>query len=54
MAETTKPSPTQKHSPSEGPRPLTVEEIESLRQSKRDCHEQSKKQFADIKKLSDS
>jgi len=43
MAVITKPSKTQKPSLSDGPRPLTKQEIESLRQDAKETHEWAQK-----------
>jgi hypothetical protein len=51
MTVNTKTSPTLKSSPSEGPRPLTKQEIESLRQDKRECHQLAQKLLKNLKPL---
>jgi len=45
MAVITKPSRTRKLSLSDGPRPLTRREIESLRQDARETHEWAQKEL---------
>ena len=43
MTETLKRSQTQKRPPSEGPRPLTKQEIESLRRDRQEGHQWAQK-----------
>ena len=45
MTETAKPSRNLKPAPSEGPRPLTKQEIESLRQDAKEGHQWYQKAF---------
>ena len=49
MMETTKPLPTLKSSPSDGSRPLTKQEIESLRQNKQETHQWAQKELQKMK-----
>ena len=51
MKEITNASPVRKPLPSDGPRPLTKQEIESLRQDAREGHEIAKTLLADVKPL---
>jgi len=49
MAEITKPLQNQKPAPLEGPRPLTPQEIESLRQDRKEGHEWAQKAIRKLK-----